>query len=197
MTVYTPVNPAIIPSIVGVLIIIPELVLLWTKYARTQAAVVEDRSSLAYLWGVIIASIIVAIPVGYVHFPEALFFELSKTGLIFTLAILLVGMALRGWAIVTLGTLFSVNVTVHQDHSLVSTGPYALIRHPSYAGLLLEFLAFSLTFQHLLSLMIIMLPTILVVLRRIYIEERVLEQVLGAEYRDYQHRTSCLIPYLL
>ena len=44
------------------------------------------------------------------------------------------GTALRYWAIRTLGRLFTYQLAVHNDHKLVTSGPYAAVRHPSYTG---------------------------------------------------------------
>ena len=47
------------------------------------------------------------------------------------------GMALRIWAVRTLGPQFRTVVMIQDDHRLITTGPYQLLRHPSYAGSLL------------------------------------------------------------
>lgn len=196
MTFATPVNPFILPSIVGCIILLPELTLLMTRHSRPHSATAEDRSSLIYLWGTILASILLAIPFAYYQIPLSLQFELEGPGLFFTFLTLLIGFLLRGWSIHTLGQFFTVNVALHKKHRLVTDGPYALIRHPSYTGLLLEFLALALTYQNAISLCIIMLPAFIVLLQRITIEERLLEDTLGEEYQSYQHQTCVLFPFL-
>ena len=57
---------------------------------------------------------------------------------LFWLSILLiyVGMALRLYAITRLGAFFTTTVTVADQQTLIEAGPYRLIRHPSYTGLL-------------------------------------------------------------
>jgi protein-S-isoprenylcysteine O-methyltransferase Ste14 len=151
---------------------------------------------LIYLWGTILASILVAIPLAYYQIPLSLQFELDGPGMVFTFIALLIGFLLRWWSIRTLGQYFTVNVASHKVHRLVTDGPYALIRHPSYTGLLLEFLALALTFQNALSLCIILLPAFIALLQRILIGERLLEDTLGDEYRSYRHQTCVLFPFL-
>ena len=46
------------------------------------------------------------------------------------------GMAFRLWAVLTLGRFFRTSVLVHDDHTLVARGPYRVLRHPSYTGLI-------------------------------------------------------------
>ncbi|HEY4257482.1 MAG TPA: isoprenylcysteine carboxylmethyltransferase family protein [Candidatus Udaeobacter sp.] len=49
------------------------------------------------------------------------------------------GLLLRWWAIITLGRFFTVDVTIEKDHELVERGPFRMLRHPSYTGVLLAF----------------------------------------------------------
>lgn len=53
------------------------------------------------------------------------------------LVILLAGLVLRGWSIMTLGEYFTGSVAVSSDQPVVTAGPYRVLRHPSYSGLLL------------------------------------------------------------
>src|SRR3546814_7292149 len=62
------------------------------------------------------------------------------------------GMGLRWWSIRVLARHFTVDVTIHPDHELVRRGPYRLLRHPSYPGLLVTFLGFALCLGNWLSL---------------------------------------------
>src|SRR3546814_1807757 len=79
------------------------------------------------------------------------------------------GMGLRWWSIRVLARHFTVDVTIHPDHALVRRGPYRLLRHPSYTGLLVTFLGFALCLGDWLSLAA-MLPVVLAFLWRIQVE---------------------------
>ena len=72
----------------------------------------------------------------------------------------------------------------------------SLLRHPSYTGLLMEILAVAIAYQNLVSLVIIMVPTTFMLLRRIRHEERVLKRALGMPYRAYSRTTYTLVPYV-
>src|SRR3546814_1001771 len=60
------------------------------------------------------------------------------------IALMLSGMGLRWWSIRVLARHFTVDVAIRPDHELVRRGPYRLLRHPSYTGLLMTFLGFAL-----------------------------------------------------
>ncbi len=69
-------------------------------------------------------------------------------------------------AILTLGRLFTVNVAIQADHSVVETGLYRFVRHPSYVGLLLTFVGLGVFFANWLSLFGLLVPIALAVLNR-------------------------------
>jgi protein-S-isoprenylcysteine O-methyltransferase Ste14 len=110
--------------------------------------------------------------------------------------VLLLGLALRVWAVVTLGRSFRTSVEVDADQPVVTRGPYKWIRHPSYAGLLLIALGAGLAFGNWLSLAICAILPPLGMLPRIAVEEAEMNRVLGDQYRRYQARTDRLVPKL-
>ena len=110
--------------------------------------------------------------------------------------VLLLGLALRVWAVVTLGRSFRTSVEVDADQPVVTRNPYRWIRHPSYAGLLLIALGGGLGVGNWLSLAICAIVPPLGMLPRIAVEEAELNRVLGDQYRSYQARTYRLVPGL-
>lgn len=105
------------------------------------------------------------------------------------------GGALRIWAVFVLGRRFSGLVAIQPGHTLVTTGLYSVIRHPSYLGLLVNSLGWGLAFRSGVGVLL----TVLIVpplLARIRAEERLLREHFGAEYEAYRARTSRLIPKL-
>jgi len=109
-------------------------------------------------------------------------------------ALLIGGVAVRWLAIRTLGRFFTVDVAVHREHRVVQSGLYRYVRHPSYTGVLVAMLGAGLAFGNWLSLAALMLPLTLSLLYRIRVEEAVLLEALGEEYREYCGRTKRLIP---
>jgi protein-S-isoprenylcysteine O-methyltransferase Ste14 len=94
-----------------------------------------------------------------------------------------------------LGDRFSGLVAIQPGHTLVNSGIYGLIRHPSYLGLLVSSLGWGLAFRSGLGVLLTAL-TIPPLLVRIRAEERLLRTQFGAEYDAYRARTSRLIPRL-
>jgi protein-S-isoprenylcysteine O-methyltransferase Ste14 len=105
------------------------------------------------------------------------------------------GGALRLWSVVVLGNRFSGLVAIQPGHTLVTSGVYGVIRHPSYLGLLVNSLGWGLAFRSGVGLLLTAL-IIPVLLARIRAEERLLRAHFGAEYDAYRARTSRLIPGL-
>jgi protein-S-isoprenylcysteine O-methyltransferase Ste14 len=106
------------------------------------------------------------------------------------------GLATRVWAIAALGAAFRTTVEVDAGQTVVSSGPYKWIRHPSYAGLLLITAGFGLAVGNWLALAAGLLLPLPGILWRIHVEEAELERVLGAAYGSYRARTTRLIPWL-
>jgi protein-S-isoprenylcysteine O-methyltransferase Ste14 len=97
---------------------------------------------------------------------------------------------------VMLGRNWSATVQLKQDHELITTGPYRLVRHPIYTGLLLLFLGNAVMvgdWRGLLAVAIVFVSF----WRKLRLEEAWLTQHFGEPYRLYQGRTNALIPAVL
>lgn len=92
-----------------------------------------------------------------------------------------------------LGRFHRDSLTVHEDHTLVDTGPYQYIRHPLYTATLLSFAGIGAVLGTYLSLALTALPTAALV-NRIRVEEPMLVRALGVDYVAYQERTTRLVP---
>jgi len=77
---------------------------------------------------------------------------------------------------------------------LVDSGPYKLIRHPSYTGLLIFIVGVALCFGNVVSALVLLVPFGALMLRRMRIEEAALSRALGDAYSSYMNRTKRLIP---
>jgi protein-S-isoprenylcysteine O-methyltransferase Ste14 len=103
------------------------------------------------------------------------------------------GGALRIWPVFVLGHRFSGLVAIQPGHTLVTTGVYGLIRHPSYLGLLVSSFGWALAFRSGVGVLLVAL-LIPPLIARIAAEERLLRTQFGGEYDAYRRRTSRLIP---
>ncbi len=105
------------------------------------------------------------------------------------------GTAIVLLAVRTLGKQYSAYITLQEDHELVQTGIYGLIRHPIYLRALLASLGLPLIFRSWLAVPLPLL-TFLFVWIRIRQEQDLLAGRFGADFEAYRRRTWCLIPYL-
>jgi protein-S-isoprenylcysteine O-methyltransferase Ste14 len=105
------------------------------------------------------------------------------------------GLAVAIWARVHLGENWGMPMTQKEKPELVTSGPYGLVRHPIYSGLLLAFLGTALATN------VIGLAITAVLVAYFYycgtVEERNLTETFPAAYPEYKQRTKMLIPFVL
>ena len=178
----------------GLVYLISEVLLTVTRRSRSQTGTKQDRSTLRVLWLVIMVSVAAGLYVA-MHWragalPHGRMFAGAGAFLFVT------GLFLRWWAIITLGRFFTVDVTIEKDHELVERGPFRVVRHPSYTGVLLAFVGFALTLHNWAALLVILLPIFAAFIRRMNVEEDALSRALGSRYADYMKRTKRLVPFV-
>jgi protein-S-isoprenylcysteine O-methyltransferase Ste14 len=179
-------------SALGYLWLIAEILLALFTSTRKGGGKVVDRGSQLILWVVIIA---VSWIDGWMHTILPVDMPGSHTWLRpLAFGILLLGLAIRITAIVTLGRAFSANVAMRNDQQLRRNGLYGIVRHPSYLGLELILLAFALHSRTWACVAVVFITPTLAVLYRIHVEEKVLREAFGTEYEDYGRTTKRLFP---
>ncbi len=112
------------------------------------------------------------------------------------LVIMIGGMIFRFYSIRLLGRFFTPVVTFQPEQTLIQNGPYRYIRHPSYTGVWLVFIGLGLTTVGWIQFAVFSILPLLGLLYRIHVEERMLLQVFGSQYRQYAAHTRKLIPFL-
>jgi protein-S-isoprenylcysteine O-methyltransferase Ste14 len=178
----------------GLVYLFSEVLLTATRRSRSRTGTKQDRSTLGVIWVVIMVSIAAgiyvaarwpaaALPHGQVFAPVGVFLFVA-------------GLVLRWWAIITLGRFFTVDVTIERDHELVERGPFRVVRHPSYTGVLLAFVGFALTLRNWAALLVILVPIFAAFIRRMNVEEDALSRALGSRYTAYMRRTKRLVPFV-
>lgn len=105
------------------------------------------------------------------------------------------GIGFAVWARLRLAGNWSAQVTLKQEHELVRSGPYRLVRHPIYTGLLLAMLGTAIAADHVAGVIALALATG-AILRKMPIEEAVMTDAFGASYADYSRDTARLIPLI-
>lgn len=114
----------------------------------------------------------------------------------FTIGALLViaGLIIRIKSILTLKQHFTYTVTEIENHELIETGLYKLIRHPGYLGQILIFIGTAISLSNWISVILMTIPVLCAYIYRIKVEEQFMLKQMGQTYAWYQKRTKRLIP---
>ena len=112
------------------------------------------------------------------------------------LGILWSGIALRLWSFQTLGRYFTFTVETSRDQPVIAKGPYRVIRHPGYAGVLVAVIGLGVVIGNWLSLIGLTVAVACGLVFRIRVEERALLRELGSDYQSYADTHKRLVPYI-
>jgi protein-S-isoprenylcysteine O-methyltransferase Ste14 len=177
---------------------------LWIAFALSWIAAmpwsnaVEKRvgfgRELAYRIVLIVGGVVLFIPAHGYDGPLRLWYPTRD--LFWTVvALILVGFAFAWWARIWLGSLWSGQVTKKENHRVVDTGPYRIVRHPIYTGILLAGYATAAIKGTVLGIAGVAIIT-LGLWMKARLEERFLRQELGeGAYDAYRARVPMLLPF--
>ncbi len=107
------------------------------------------------------------------------------------------GVTVRLISILKLNKYFLSHVGLVDNHQLITTGIYSLIRHPSELGLLSICLGVVIFLSSIMGLCLIAFVLLPLTIYRIILEDRLLQSLFTAEYNDYKARTPGLFPKLI
>jgi protein-S-isoprenylcysteine O-methyltransferase Ste14 len=159
---------------------------------RGATRVERDRGSGPLIIFTVFVSIILAFSFGYAGIGQ-----LPDWAFYLGIFLMFLGILVRQWAIAVLGRFFSLTVRVAEDHRVVEKGPYRLVRHPSYTGVLITFIGLGLAVQSWGALLVLLGVFSLSFGYRMRVEEKTLLSELGENYANYIKRTKRIIPYLI
>ena len=111
------------------------------------------------------------------------------------LALIALGFALIFWSGVKLGRMYSAEVTIQQNHELITSDLFQYIRHPRYLGAIMLSLGLPLLFRSWIVLTLF-IPFLIVMLLRIRDEEAVLSEEFGHDWEQYSKHSWRLIPFV-
>ena len=111
-------------------------------------------------------------------------------------AVTIAGLLFAVWARGYLGRNWSRSVTIKQDHELITTGPYAVVRHPIYTGILIGFLGMAIAISQVRGFIAFVL-VFLALWLKLRMEEQWMRSQFGETYATYARRTAALVPYVL
>ncbi len=161
---------------------------------RKGSGKVSDRGTLRLLWLVIVSSVTVSTWISAVGEHNLLG---NVPGLrLAGMALLVAGMVLRTAAVVQLGKSFSSNVAIRAKQTVLKTGLYGWMRHPSYTGMVLVFAGIGVHSRNWVGLAVAVVPPLVALLYRIHVEEIALREHFGPEYVAYSAETKRLVPWV-
>jgi len=106
------------------------------------------------------------------------------------------GLLFSVWARVHLGNNWSQAVALKRDHQLITSGPYALVRHPIYTGLLTGFLGTAIARGQWRGLLAVVIVAAMLC-RKLMLEETWMQERFGDSYTAYRRRVARIVPYLI
>ncbi|WP_372787037.1 isoprenylcysteine carboxylmethyltransferase family protein [Phenylobacterium sp.] len=181
----------LVPMVLVVLLIGMEI---YASRVRRADAKSRDGGSLIAIWGLIGASYWVVFSLWSARRPPSPL--LGDWALWIGAAVALAGIFLRVWSVATLGRYFTYVVKVTGDQPVIETGPYRLLRHPSYAGALLTAIGIGLSLRYALAPVILGVVQLVAYSIRMEVEERALAEGIGEPYRAYMQRTKRIVPFV-
>ena len=163
---------------------------------KTSARIEGAGSRLARAILMVVGSALLILPRIPVAFLERRFVRLSAGSFWIGAAITSAGLLLCVWARRHLGRNWSRAVTLKEDHELITSGPYAVVRHPIYTGLLFALIGSALArgeWRGVLGVALIFAALWF----KLRLEERWMREQFGAAYEAYSRRVAALVPYLV
>jgi protein-S-isoprenylcysteine O-methyltransferase Ste14 len=171
---------------------------LWTAAALVQKRTVRRQSTSSRLWHLALAAatfMLLASPELNFGFLSKSFVPGSVSYSFLGLSLTILGFAFAIWARVFLRGNWSSAVTVKENHELVRNGPYALVRHPIYSGVLLALMGTVVVFHQTRGLIAFGVAVIALWLKS-RSEEQFMTEQFGATYAQYKQDVKALIPFV-
>lgn len=156
----------------------------------------KDRGSMKVLLAGMGVATLIAYPIAFVKawsFPSNWHLPLFAAGVL----LMFLGSLLRRYCWRTLGEYFTGDVSVKPDQPIISSGPYRLLRHPSYTAGMMMYIGIGLALGSWFSLALLTITTVATYSYRVLVEERVLLDALGEPYDAYLKGRKRFIPYIV
>jgi len=169
-------------------------VLSWALAAPFSSRTVKRSGTMFLPLGVIFVAALLAQRF-FPDFQDRALWTLSRDAGWAMFGLTVAGFLFAWWARVTLGRLWSGTITLKSDHHIVDTGPYGIVRHPIYTGLLFSAFASAVAYGHTTGFAMAAV-LVLSFFIKAAAEERFLSRELGADaYAAYRARVPMLVPF--
>ncbi len=171
---------------------LPEIIgSFFQKSGRTDNK--QDRGSITNLIAGPMASVFIAF-IAALNLPAL---TMAQNGLAMMIAgtiLMIAGVAFRWYSIRVLGRFFTRDVAIRANHRIIRTGPYRVLRHPSYSGYLLAIAGIGIALNNWAALLDLIIINVAIYNYRMSVEEAALTQAFGDEYEQYKRETKRIIP---
>ena len=175
---------------------VPEWRIVTGGVRNVKAGASTDSGSLQVMLGGMWIALFLAFPLSFARswmFPARIQLPLFAVGI----SLMLLGSVLRRYCFRTLGEYFTGDVRARSDQPVIQTGPYRLVRHPSYTAGMMMFSGIGLALGNWVSLVLLLAGSMLTYWYRVTIEERALAETIGEPYRDFMKARKRFIPYVI
>jgi protein-S-isoprenylcysteine O-methyltransferase len=112
------------------------------------------------------------------------------------IGMMIAGLALRAWAMTTLGTYYTRTLRTVGAQTVIDTGPYSVVRHPGYSASLLVWIGYASALGSWIATLLSIGVLGAVYVWRIDAEEALLRTSFGEQYATYEQRTKRLVPFI-
>jgi len=175
---------------------LPEMKIVRRGLERGKRADSKDSGSMKVLLAGMGVATVIAYPIAFVNvwsFPGSWQLPLFALGVL----LMFLGSMLRRYCWRTLGEYFTGDVSVKPDQPIISTGPYRLVRHPSYTAGMMMYIGIGFALGSWFSLALLTITTVATYSYRVLVEERVLLDALGEPYDAFLKGRKRFIPYIV
>jgi protein-S-isoprenylcysteine O-methyltransferase Ste14 len=175
---------------------VPEQKIVQSGIEGGKGADSKDSGSMRVLLGGMGIAFFLAYPLAFIRawwFPPGARVLLYAVGV----AMIFLGSLLRRYCWRTLGEYFTGDVRARADQPVIRSGPYRLVRHPSYTAGMMMNVGIGLALGSWLSFALLTIATIATYLYRVIVEERALLNTIGEPYRSYMRESKRFIPYIV
>ncbi len=190
-------NPSLILNPKIIVIIIGSVCVWLTQPAFSVAETSEKKQSdkfsvILILSMSLISGVVPILDWAYFNGDKNNFSWMTVTGVI----MIVTGVLFRAWSVRTLGKYFTPTVQIKDEHQLIRSGPYRIIRHPSYFAAFLSMAGAAVLLESLTGIAVTVIAMSFAYYVRIGIEEQKLIEHFGNRYREYMLDTKRIIPFV-
>lgn len=160
--------------------------------AKSKVRTVSDKGSSTLIIALFWIDIILPLFLNFMEVGQFTSLAIRWLGL----SVMFISLALRFWSMRVLGKYYTRTLRVSDTQTIVSQGPYRIIRHPGYLGTIFVWVGFALAVGNWVATIILTILLFSVYGYRIHLEEAMLIERFGIKYQEYRKQTWILIPFL-